>query len=87
MSTDPGHAVVNHPVGEIPLLTVPTIPQEPIVQHDFVADPAVPTLPTLEKTGHGMESSTIQDFSFNSSQSPQNLSSTRQHMKFKDYGV
>lgn len=84
MSTDPGHPVANHTVGEIPLRTVPTIPQEPILQHDFVADHLVPTLPTLKETGQGMESSAIQDFNGNLSQPPQNQSSTRQHVKFKD---
>jgi hypothetical protein len=42
------------------------------------------TLPTLEEMGHGMESSAIQDFNGNLSQPPQNRSSIRQHVKFKD---
>lgn len=72
MSTDPGDPDENHPVGEIPLLTVSTIPQQPLIQHDFVADPSVSNLPTLEEMGSGIETSAIQDFSGNSLQPPHN---------------
>lgn len=71
MGTDPGDSAVNPFGGEIPFPSMPAIPQEMNIQHDSIADFSIPSFPTIHKMGHGIKSTSINEFSRSLSQPSQ----------------
>lgn len=71
MGTDPGDSAVNPSGGEVPLPSMPTIPWEMNIQHDSIADLSISAFPTIQEIGHGIESTSINDFSRSLSQPSQ----------------